>query len=300
MASLKTLKTRIKSVKSTQKITKAMKMVAAAKLRRATEAAHAARPYAERMATMLSALAANITAPETASRLLVGTGSDKTHLLVVATGDRGLCGAFNTSIVRATRRKIAALKAEGKAVKLFCVGRKGYEQLQFEFGPLIIGRMSEIGKKKVVYADALRVAEEISKRFHNGEFDVATIIYNHFKSAIAQEVTLQQLIPLSVEGQGSSVEEKNAPRPSPLAPYEFEPEEDEILAALLPKNMAVQLFKALLENAASEQGSRMTAMDNATRNAGEMIGKLSLVYNRTRQANITRELIEIISGAEAL
>ena len=316
MASLKDLKNRIKSVKSTQKITKAMKMVAAAKLRRAKEHAEAARPYAERMERVLANLASGVTAPESASPLLVGNGRDETHLIIVATSDRGLCGAFNSSIVRATRRKIAELKAEGKKAKLFFVGRKGYEQLNSEFSGITIGRMTDIGKKKLSYADAEKIAHAAVEKFTKGEADVVHVVFNHFKSAISQVVTFQQLIPLSPAMPGEyesgavapgSLEHAPLRAEQPRAggkinndPYEYEPSEEGILADLLPRNIAMQIFKALLENAASEQGARMSAMDNATRNAGEMIKKLTLVYNRTRQAAITKELIEIISGAEAV
>jgi F-type H+-transporting ATPase subunit gamma len=312
MPSLKDLKNRIKSVKSTQKITKAMKMVAAAKLRRAKEAAEAARPYAEAMDRMLVSLAASAlqnSAPHrdldggggtelpggehgsNLPKLLAGTGRNKTHLIVVATGDRGLCGAFNSSIVRATKRKIRELQGQGKTVKLLCVGRKGAEQLQLEFGSIMVGK-SELPKTKLVYSDAETVARDLAKRFEAGEFDVAHIVYNHFKSAISQIVTFRQIIPLSVEVSPDA--------PAPSISYEYEPEESDILTDLLPHNLGVQVYHALLENAASEQGARMSAMDNATRNAGDMIKKLNLKYNRTRQAAITKELIEIISGAEAV
>ena len=291
MASLKDLKNRIKSVKSTQKITKAMKMVAAAKLRRAKDAAEAARPYAERMEQVLANLAASMSGNSMASPLLIGTGQDQTHLLIVATSDRGLAGPFNSSIVRGARKRIRELQGQGKTVKLFMIGRKGIEQLQMEFGSLMVGKMTEVGKKKLGYIDAQHVVAKIMPLFHAGEFDVATIVYNHFKSAIAQVVTFQQLIPLPTPAVVSDGE---------AMVYEYEPSEDLILADLLPKNVTTQIFKALLENAASEQGSRMSAMDNATRNAGDMIKRLNLVYNRTRQAAITKELIEIISGAEAV
>lgn len=292
MASLKDLKNRIKSVKNTQKITKAMKMVAAAKLRRAKDAAEAARPYAERMETMLSSLAAGVAGQENLPLLMAGTGKDNTHLIIVATSDRGLCGGFNSSIVRATKRKIAQLKAEGKEVKLYFVGRKGFEQLQAEHGKRAIGRVSDVGKKKLQYSEAEKIAADVVAKFEAGEFDVCTIVYNTFHSAISQEVTFQQLIPLPVKEQAQVT--------TVATPYEYEPEEEVIIATLLPRNLGVQVYRALLENAASEQGARMTAMDNATRNAGDMIKRLNLVYNRTRQAAITKELIEIISGAEAV
>lgn len=314
MASLKDLKTRIGSVKSTQKITKAMKMVAAAKLRRAKEAAEAGRPYAQAMEKMLASLAASAlqsAAPSADSdggggtelpggehgsnlpKLLAGTGKDETHLIIVATGDRGLCGGFNSTIVRATRRKITALQASGKTVKLVCVGRKGYEQLNYEYGSLII-RNTELSKKRISYDDAAPVGKFIEEQYEAGEFDVCHIVYNHFKSAISQIVTFQQLVPLVVPTNDNEDDDAKE------APYEYEPEEGEILKELLPRNLSLQIYKALLENAASEQGARMTAMDNATRNAGDMIKKLNLTYNRTRQAAITKELIEIISGAEAV
>ena len=290
MPSLKDLKNRIKSVKSTQKITKAMKMVAAAKLRRAREQAEAARPYAEAMESLLTSLASSITEGAGAPKLLGGNGRSDTHLIVVATSDRGLCGAFNGSIVRAVRRKVRELTGQGLKVKLLCIGRKGYEQLNGEFGAIIIDK-NELPKKKIGYSDAGAIAQNLMARFDTSEFDVCHIVYNKFKSAISQEVTFQQIIPLALEaGKGAAS----------AAPYEYEPGEDEILESLLPKNLGVQIYRALLENAASEQGARMTAMDNATRNAGDMIKKLNLKYNRTRQAAITKELIEIISGAEAV
>lgn len=300
MPSLKDLKNRIKSVKSTQKITKAMKMVAAAKLRRAKEAAENSRPYAEAMERMLSSLAASLPGDASGPKLLSGTGKDQAHLVIVATADRGLCGAFNSSIVRASRRKIRELQAQGKQVKLLFFGRKGYEQLHGEFGKLVAGRV-ETKAKKIGFSDAESVAAEVLTRFDAGEFDVAHIVYNHFKSAIAQVVTWQQLIPLAV-GSLQLADSNSANRQLPTAnsPYDYEPSEEEILAELLPRNLSMQIYKALLENAASEQGARMSAMDNATRNAGDMIKKLNLKYNRTRQAAITKELIEIISGAEAV
>jgi F-type H+-transporting ATPase subunit gamma len=291
MPSLKDLKNRIKSVRNTQKITKAMKMVAAAKLRRAKDAAENARPYAEALERMMSSLASSIPAGSEGPPLLSGTGKNDTHLIVVATSDRGLCGAFNSSIVRATRRKIRELQGEGRRVKLLMVGRKGYEQLQYEFGRLMVGRL-DIKGRKLSYSDADSIMQAVREKFEAGEFDVAHIVYNQFKSAIAQIVTFQQLIPLALENKNT--------QSGPSAPYEYEPEESEILAELLPRNLGVQIFKALLENAASEQGARMSAMDNATRNAGDMIKRLNLKYNRTRQAAITKELIEIISGAEAV
>lgn len=291
MPSLKDLKNRIKSVKSTQKITKAMKMVAAAKLRRAREQAEAARPYAVAMEHVLSSLASSVKAGADVPKLLSGTGKSNVQLIVVATSDRGLCGGFNSSIVRAVRRKVRDMQAHGITVKLLCIGRKGYEQLNHEFGSLIIGK-SELNKKKLSYSDAEVIAEDLITRFYTEEFDMAYVVYNHFKSVISQVVTFQQIIPLEIP------EAENIKSTSSV--YEYEPSETEILNELLPRNLGVQLYRSLLENAASEQGARMTAMDNATRNAGEMIKGLSLKYNRTRQAAITKELIEIISGAEAV
>ena len=292
MPSLKDLKVRINSVKSTQKITKAMKMVAAAKLRRAREAAENARPFAERMERMVSSLATGVADPENAPKLLVGNGVDKVQLIVVATADRGLCGGFNSTIVRASRITIRKLLAEGKTVKLLTVGKKGREQLKTEFGHLMIDKFEDIAKGgRLGFGIAQDVAARILELYNAGEFDVCRIIYNHFKSPIVQVVTQQQLIPLPLPA-ADAVKSDSA--------YEYEPDEETILEDLLPRNLAVQVFKALLENAASEQGSRMTAMDNATRNAGDMINKLTLQYNRSRQASITKELIEIISGAEAV
>jgi F-type H+-transporting ATPase subunit gamma len=291
MPSLKDLKNRIKSVKNTQKITKAMKMVAAAKLRRAKEAAEAARPYAEAMERIVTAMASSMPEGMRGPPLLSGSGKNQTHLVVVATASRGLCGGFNSTIVRAARRKIRELQAQGKTVKILCVGRKGYEQLVLEFKNQIIGR-EEIKGKKLSFTDADAIANLVTEKFSAGEFDVAHIVYNKFKSAISQIVTWQQLIPLAIEApQGNA---------AITIPYEYEPDEETILADVLPRNLGIQIYKALLENAASEQGARMSAMDNATRNAGDMIKKLNLKYNRTRQAAITKELIEIISGAEAV
>ncbi|HEX7007037.1 MAG TPA: F0F1 ATP synthase subunit gamma [Alphaproteobacteria bacterium] len=297
MASLKDLRNRIASVKSTRKITSAMKMVAAARLRRAQEQAEAARPYAERMDRMLAALAANVQGRAGAPRLLAGTGGDAVHLIVVVTSDRGLCGAFNSSIVRGARLLIRKLMSEGKTVKILCVGRKGRDQLRREFGKQIIETLEGIGRRNLSFGEAEMVAERIAALFAAGEFDVCTIFYNHFKSAITQIVTRQQLIPFAsaAAAPANDTEDKGV-----RGVYEFEPEEEKILAELLPRNLSIQIYHALLESAASEHGARMTAMDNATRNAGEMIGKLTLTYNRTRQAFITKELIEIISGAEAL
>jgi F-type H+-transporting ATPase subunit gamma len=291
MPSLKDFRQRIRSVKSTQKITKAMKMVAAAKLRRAQEAAVAARPFAERMDRMVSSLAQSVQGATGAPALLAGTGKDEVHLLIVATSDRGLCGAFNSSIVRDARRMIRELTAAGKLVKVLCVGRKGRDQLRRDYARLIVGTIDELGRKRLSFIDAERVSARVSEMFAAGEFDVATVVYNRFRSAINQIVTRQQLIPLAVPAQAND----NA-----RTAYEFEPGEKEILDDLLPRNLSIQVFRALLENAASEQGARMTAMDNATRNAGDMIDNLTLRYNRQRQAVITKELIEIISGAEAI
>ncbi|SDG23488.1 MULTISPECIES: F0F1 ATP synthase subunit gamma [Thalassobaculum] len=293
MPNLKDLKVRINSVKSTQKITSAMKMVAAAKLKRAQEAAEAARPYAVRMDRMIAALGANVSGGD-GPKLLTGTGRDDVHLIVVATADRGLCGGFNSTIVRAARRKIDKLLAEGKTVKVMTVGRKGRDQLRRVHGDKIISSKENLARTVVGFTVADEIGRELIRRFEDGEFDVATMFFNRFKSAMTQVVTEQQLIPANLpEGEQEDTGELKAL-------YEFEPDEESILAALLPRNVATQIFTGLLENAASEHGARMTAMDSATRNAGDMINKLTLTYNRTRQAYITKELIEIISGAEAL
>jgi F-type H+-transporting ATPase subunit gamma len=292
MPSLKTFRLRIRSVQSTQKITKAMKMVAAAKLRRAQEQAMAARPYAEAMDKVLAALGQSFRG--TGPRLLAGTGSDKVQLVIVATSDRGLCGAFNSSIVREARRVIRAMLADGKTVKILCVGRKARDQLRRDFAPLIIDTITELGRPRLGFADARKVSARVMELFEAGEFDVATVIFNRFKSAMTQIVTVQQLIPPPPPAEDA------APATVGGAIYEFEPDEAEILADLLPRNLTVQIFRALLENAASFYGSQMTAMDNASRNAGEVIKKLTLQMNRSRQASITKELIEIISGAEAV
>ena len=291
MPSLKQYRLRIRSVQNTQKITKAMKMVAAAKLRRAQEAATAARPYAQAMDRMMASLAGAMQGKPGAPRLLAGTGDDKVHLLIVATADRGLCGGFNSSIVREARRSARALLAEGKTVKILCVGRKGRDQLRRDYGSLIVDTISDLGRPRLAFGDASKVAAAVVELFDAGDFDVATIFYNRFRSAISQIVTRQQIVPPAVPEQAA---------PSGAAPYEFEPDEETILKDLLPRNLTVQLYRALLENAASEQGARMTAMDNATRNAGDMIRKLTLNMNRSRQAAITKELIEIISGAAAV
>lgn len=298
MPSLKDFKNRINSVKSTRKITAAMKMVAAAKLRRAQEAAEAARPYAVRMERMVGSLAQSIAGAPGAPRMLAGTGKEDVHLLVVCTADRGLCGSFNGSIVREARRRALALKGEGKTAKFLCVGRKGRDALKRDMKDMIVGDIVGIGRRGVDYADAAGVAERVVAMFEAGEFDVCTIVFNRFQSAMTQIPTLQQVIPFkSAKTDKAEADPKTA---GPKATFIFEPEEDEILASLLPRNMAIQMFQALLESSASEQGARMTAMDNATRNAGDMIDSLTLRYNRTRQAYITKELIEIISGAEAI
>ena len=293
MASLKALKGRIASVKSTQKITKAMKMVAAAKLRRAQTAAEAGRPYATRLEGVMASLASRVTVGPESPKLLAGTGRDQTHLLVVCTSDRGLAGAFNSNIVRAARKKADDLIREGKTVYFYLVGRKGRAVIARLFPKQIVHQYDTSGIKQVSFADAQAIAGEIIERFDNGEFDVAHLFYARFQSALVQEPVAQQIIPVSVPEQAEASE-------GATAAVEYEPDEEEILAALLPRNVGVQIFRAMLENAASEQGSRMTAMDNATRNAGDMINRLSIQYNRTRQAAITTELVEIISGAEAL
>jgi len=295
MPSLKDLKNRIASVQSTRKITSAMKMVAASKLRRAQEQAEAGRPYAERMGRMLASLAANVQDSGNGPKLMSGTGADQVHLLIIISSDRGLCGAFNGSIVRESRRQILRLQSEGKTVKLLTVGRKARDQLRREFGSLIVETYEDVGRRKLSFADADMVAQKVLSLFDAGEFDVCSVIFNKFKSAISQIVTVQQLIPFAVEAQA---EEATGDDVKPI--YEFEPDEEQILAELLPRNLSIQVYRALLESAASEQGARMTAMDNATRNAGDMINKLTITYNRTRQAYITKELIEIISGAEAV
>ena len=295
MASLKDLRTRIGTVKSTQKITRAMQMVAASKLRRAQDAVEAARPYAQRMERMLGSLGSSMAEQEGAPPLLVGTGKDETHLLVVATGERGLCGAFNSSIARAARADIRKLQAEGKKVKVLCVGRKGRDVLRREYNDLIIDTIELTGIRRLAFTDAQPIAVEILDLFEAGEFDVCTLYFNAFKSVISQVLTRRQLIPASLP----DVDDQSGPDLGD-AIYDYEPDEEEILVELLPRNLRVQVYQALLENAASEQGARMSAMDNATRNAGDMIDKLTLNYNRTRQAQITSELIEIISGAEAL
>ena len=294
MPSLKDLRNRIRSVKSTQKITSAMKMVAAAKLRRAQEQAEAARPYAQRLERMIASLAVRLRGTAGAPPLLAGTGRTDTHLVIVATSDRGLCGAFNSSIAREARALTRQLLADGKTVKILCVGRKGRDQLRRDFAKNITDTIELVGKKTIGFADADQIAERVRTMFDAGEIDVATIVFARFKSAISQIVTRQQLIPVPVP-------ETNEPAGASVgAVYEYEPDEETILHALLPRNLSVQIFGALMENNASENGARMTAMDNATRNAGDMIDSLTMNYNRTRQAVITKELIEIISGAEAV
>lgn len=289
MPSLKDLKNRISSVKSTRKITKAMQMVAAAKLRRAQEAAEAARPYAERYDAVVSALASSVGQSDTAPVLLKGTGSDQTHLLVVMTAERGLCGGFNSSIVKKARVLATELLEQGKTVKIITVGKKGREQMKREWADHIVAHVDLSEVKRVGYANAHEIGQDVLKRFDAGEFDVATIIYNRFQSVVSQIPTAQQIIPaVFEESEGAN------------ADYDYEPSEEAILADMLPASISTQIFAALLENAASEQGARMSAMDNATRNAGEMIDKLTIEFNRSRQAVITSELIEIISGAEAL
>jgi len=293
MPSLKALRTRINSVKSTQKITSAMKMVAASKLRRAQQQAEAARPYAQRMNRMLRALAASVADSPAAPPLLIGTGKDQTHLLIPVTADRGLAGAFNTNVGRATRNLARRLEAEGKTVKILTVGRKGRDYLRRELASRLVGDVSFAGKRKLEFTDAQDIGTRVTAMLAAGEIDVATIVYNRFQSVIAQVVTEQQIIPAPPPPEGETVDLGGAT-------YEFEPDEETILTRLLPQALGIQIYAALLESAAGEHGARMTAMDNATRNAGEMIKRLSLNYNRARQANITKELIEIISGAEAV
>jgi F-type H+-transporting ATPase subunit gamma len=292
MASLKDMRVRIAATKATQKITKAMQMVAASKLRRAQAAAEAARPYAEHMGKVLANIARAVGDLGSAPKLLSGTGSDRVHLLVVCTAERGLCGPFNSAIVRLARERANLLVGEGKEVKFFCVGRKGYEQLRRQYEKQIIEHLELRAVRTLGFEHAEDIADKILRLYADGAFDVATVFFSRFKSVIAQIPTAQQMIPPVFEGE---VENGNGG-----ATYEYEPEEDEILAELLPRNIAVQIFRALLENAASFYGAQMSAMDNATRNAGEMIRKQTLTYNRTRQAMITKELIEIISGAEAV
>jgi F-type H+-transporting ATPase subunit gamma len=292
MPSLKDLRNRIAATKATQKITKAMQMVAASKLRRAQVAAEAARPYAERMEKVLGNIAASVAGLDTAPALLRGTGNDQVHLFVVCTAERGLCGPFNSAIVRLARERANAVIGEGKEVKFFCVGRKGYEQLRRNFEKQIIEHVELRGARTITFEHAEAISEKIIQLYEDGAFDVCTLFFSRFKSVIAQIPTAQQMIPPVFEENGAGTANG--------ASYEYEPEEEEILADLLPRNISVQIFRALLENSASFYGAQMSAMDNATRNAGEMIKKQTLKYNRTRQAMITKELIEIISGAEAL
>ena len=295
MASLKDLRNRIASVKATQKITKAMQMVAAAKLRKAQMAAEAARPYSERMAKVLANISSAMEGQENAPELMVGNGSDQRHVLLVATAERGLCGGFNSSIARLARDKARALMAEGKDVKILCVGKKGYDALKMEFSSILMDPITFREVKNVGFNEANMVGQKILDMFEDGEFDVCTLFYSEFKSVISQVPTAQQLIPanISASEEGEAADEIDVS-------YEYEPDEEKLLADLLPRNVSIQIFRAILENAASEQGARMSAMDNATRNAGDMIDKLTLSFNRQRQAQITKELIEIISGAEAL
>ncbi len=292
MASLKDMRVRIASTKATQKITKAMQMVAASKLRRAQTAAEAARPYAERMEAVISNIAGGMAGSANAPVLLAGTGKSDVHLLLVCTGERGLSGAFNSSIVRLARERALSLMSQGKQVKFFCVGRKGYEQLRRQFDKQIVEHLDLRAVRQLAFHNAEDIAQKVIARFEAGEFDVCTLFFAQFKSVIAQIPTAQQIIPRVVEASSAPA--------GAVATYDYEPEEDEILKSLLPRNIAVQIFRALLENNASFYGAQMSAMDNATRNAGEMIRKQTLTYNRTRQAMITKELIEIISGAEAV
>ena len=292
MPSLKDMRVRIAATKATQKITKAMQMVAASKLRRAQAAAEAARPYAQHMGKVLGNIARAVADLDTAPRLLAGSGGDNVHLLLVCTAERGLCGPFNSAIVRLARERANALTADGKVVKFFCVGRKGYEQLRRQYEKQIIERIELRGVRTLTFAHAEDIAEKILRRYEAGEFDMATLVFSRFKSVIAQIPTAHRIIPPEFE-----TAEENGERG---AAYEYEPDEDEILAELLPRNVAVQIYRALLENAASFYGAQMTAMDNATRNAGDLINALTIQMNRTRQAQITKELIEIISGAEAV
>ena len=299
MASLKELRNRIASVQATQKITRAMQMVAASKLRRAQEAAEAARPYADRMGAVLANLAAGITDVASAPKLLAGTGSDQRHLLIVATAERGLCGGFNSSIARLAREDAHRLQAQGKQVEILCVGRKGFDVLKRNFDKELRDPISYQGMKSLGFEQAQEVASRILDDFAADKFDVCTLYYSRFENVISQVPTGLKIIPASLEAEN---DDTKSGQDDPLngAAYDYEPEENEILDALLPRNIAVQILRALLENAASEQGARMSAMDNATRNAGDMIDSLSITYNRSRQAQITKELIEIISGAEAL
>jgi F-type H+-transporting ATPase subunit gamma len=296
MPSLKDLKNRIASVKSTQKITAAMKMVAASKLRRAQEQAEAGRPFAERMGRMLESLAANVSSNGQGPKLMTGTGKQDVQLLIVISSDRGLCGGFNGTIVREARRQIARLEGEGKTVKVLTVGRKARDQIRRTHPKSVFHSYEDIGRKRLSFSEADTITTKVLELYEAGEFDVASVIYNKFKSAMTQIVTVQQVVPFAVSGEEAAADAGGELK----AMYDFEPDEEQILADLLPKNLSIQVYRALLESAASEQGARMTAMDSATRNAGDMINKLTLTYNRTRQAVITKELIEIISGAEAI
>lgn len=298
MASLKDLRVRIESVKSTQKITSAMKMVAASKFKRAQEHVEASRPYTLKMSGMMASLAAGVTDIESAPKLLVGTGKQERHLIVVATSDRGLCGGFNATIIRDTRRMVQELKAKGKEVFILTIGRKAKDMLRREFATMILDGFEDIAKPRVTFATATKIAKRIVDLYEEKEIDVCTLVFNQFKSALTQIVTRKQMIPALIDQTNKFATIISSDIGDAI--YTYEPNEEELLAELLPKNLAVQLYGALLENAASEQGARMTAMDNATRNAGDMIKQLRLNYNRTRQAVITKELIEVISGAEAL
>ena len=302
MANLKELKTRISSVKSTQKITSAMKMVAASRLKRAQEAAEAARPYAERMERMIASVMESQQSIQSAPKLLAGNSSDETYLFVIITSDRGLCGGFNSSIVREVRNRIRDHLSAGKTVKFLCVGRKGRDQLKSEFAASIVKTYEGIGRSGVKFSEAEDLTSDLIEMFEADEFDICTVVYNKFVSVITQVVTSQQIIPVDLVGleQVSEEDEGLSTKEKPSAIYEYEPSEQEILTELLPSNLKIQVFRALLESSASEHGARMSAMDNATRNAGEMIDDLTLTFNRSRQARITSELIEIISGAEAL
>ena len=302
MPSLKTFRNRIASVKATRKITRAMQMVAASKLKRAQDAAQAARPYAEKMAEVISSLAGSAAGNPGAPKLLTGTGSDQVQLVIVATADRGLCGGFNTTIVRRARVLIDALLRDGKEVKILCVGRKGRDQLRRLYSRYIIDTVEHTGVKRIGFVNALAIGRRVLDMYAEGQFDEATIVYARFKSVIAQEPTAQRLIPPADIGVKYPYERLDVTPAAagPVRIFDYEPDEVEILADLLPRNVSVQIFRALLENAASEQGARMSAMDSATRNAGEVIDRLTLQYNRSRQAMITKELIEIISGAEAV
>lgn len=300
MPSLRDYRDRIKSVKSTRKITSAMKMVAASKLRKAQEQAEASQPYAQAMADMLARVAKNVVINEASSKLLAGTGSEQKHLLVVVTADRGLCGGFNGNLSKEALSKAKSLKAEGKDVSLICVGRKGRDFFRRSHGDAILQSfVGVLGSSKVEYADASKITDFILEKYEAGEFDVCSLVYNEFESVLTQKPSVQQLIPFKLP-EAEEGEEEAEKVDAPISPYDFEPEEEQILNALLPRNIGVQIFRALLDSAAGEHAARMTAMDNATRNAGDMINDLTLQYNRARQAYITKELIEIISGAEAV